>query len=421
MGSNFLKSFLETGLFDIGDSDERLSWLQQSIDDLQKKFEKDYSLLPKYSLVSLDPNISDNEPVLIETEEIVTNYWKALRGKYPEMPRNILRGVILNALNNIGNTDPVAARIIYLTASNYYPFAKLNNEKNLVEEMLVNFGELAEENAIEDWSIMESSPSFKLGTLKLNALKFGNATLKADDLESKLNVAVKVSPQNQGPQHGGESSWGAHFSEKASEGIVEAFNEAIKGLVKSLSPDSIETPINKFLANFKKTLDSNLKETFSSLTAVERRSKLLWWKETLYSHSQKKSYRDIDSNLLPIVMSIDLNNQVSEITPISVDFLLKDTLFILNDKNDEAMKFNDFFKVLSNDSFKEILKPYFTELNEDDGRISMTDFIALLVNDRLSVNDFKKRTGINEDEVISQAELSVSILHDLLSQRLVKE
>ncbi len=132
MDDKFLQSFLKTGLFDIGDSDERLQWLQQSIEELQNKFEKDYSLLPKYSLVAIDPNISDKEPILNETETIVTTYWKTLRSKYPEMPRNILRGVILNALNNVGNADPIAARVICLTALNFYPYAKLNTEKKLV-------------------------------------------------------------------------------------------------------------------------------------------------------------------------------------------------------------------------------------------------------------------------------------------------
>lgn len=80
MENQFLQEFLKTGLFDIGDSDDRLKWLQESIADLQKRFEEDYSLLPKFTLVAIDPNISDTEPVMIETESIVTTYWKALRG-----------------------------------------------------------------------------------------------------------------------------------------------------------------------------------------------------------------------------------------------------------------------------------------------------------------------------------------------------
>jgi len=422
MNDNFLQSFLKTGLFDIGDNDDRLRWLEQSIAALQKKFEKDYSLLPKYSLVAIDPNITDKEPILNETETIVTTYWKALRAKYTEMPRNILRGVILNALNNVGNADPIAARIIYLTTLNFYPYAKLNTERNLVEAMLNNLGELAEKNAIEEWSFIENEPLLKLGTLKLKNLKFGEATLNADQLQPDLKLAIENEPGGHTAQnHGGNSPWGVHFAKHASEGIASAFNEAIKSFSETLSPESIETPINKFFTTFKKSLDSNLKIAFSSLTAVERRSKLLWWKETLYSQSLKRSYREIDNNLLPVMMAVDLNNQIPEITPISVDFLLRDTLFLLNDRKDEAIKFVDFLKAISKNPLKATLKPYFTELDEEENRISITDFIALIVNDRLSIKDFQRRTGIKDKEKITPGELAVAILHDLLTQRLIKE
>src|ERR1035437_1042521 len=98
MENEFLQSFLKTGLFEIGDSDDRLEKLRKSIADLQNKFEEDYSLLPKYTLVAIDPNILDSEPALIETENIVLVHWETLRSKYSDMPRNILRGVILNAI-----------------------------------------------------------------------------------------------------------------------------------------------------------------------------------------------------------------------------------------------------------------------------------------------------------------------------------
>jgi len=422
MEDRFLNSFLRTGLFDIGDNDDRLKKLQQSIADLQKKFEEDYSLLPKYTLVAIDPNISDTEPALIETEKIVTQYWETLRSKYPEMPRNILRGVILNALNNVGGDDPIAARVIYLNALNFYPYAKLSNEKSLVGFMLNELGELAEENAIEEWSFIEEEPSLKIGTLKISDFKFGTIELDSTTLETDMKTAIMNDPvHNQGTPNGGNSEWGIHFANISSKGISSAFKKALDEFNKSLSPTAIEAPINKFFTVFKKALDANLKTSFSSLTAVERRSKLLWWKETLYSQTLKRSYRGLDNNLLPIVMSVDLNNQIPEITPISVDYLLRDTLFLLNDKKDEIIIFLDFLKAISVKSLKTTLKPYFTELNEIEGRISLTDFIALLINDRLNIKDFKSKTGISDKEKITLSELSVAILHDLLTQRLISQ
>lgn len=422
MENNFLQSTLKSGLFDIGDSDDRLKWLEKSIADLVKFLKKNYPLLPKYSLVALDPNISDSEPVLTDVEEIVTKYWKALRGKYPEMPRNIHRGVILNALLQLGNEDTIAARIIYLTSSNFYPYAKLGKEKEIIKTLLTELGEIAEKHAVEEWSLIDEAPIIKLSTLKINEIGFGKTTLDKESLKGDLLKAIQNNPQtNQGSNHGGNSSWGEHFADKASEGISESFNKAFDEFNKSLTPDSIEKPINNFFSAFKKSLNETLKSSFSSIVAVERRSKLLWWKETLYSPSLKKSYRDVSKTLIPLIMGYDLNSQVAKITPLSVDYLLRDTLYILNEKNSETIKYKDFLNQLDKDSSKSDLLNYFKEINETEGRISVTDFIILFMNDRVKAKEFTVRTGIKENDEISVGDLSVTIFHDLLTKRLTSK
>ncbi|MDP9080960.1 MAG: hypothetical protein M3O71_26380 [Bacteroidota bacterium] len=420
MNETFLQSFLRTGLFDIGDSDERLKWLRQAIEELEKKFSDNPSLLPAYTLVALDPNISDTEPVLIETEKVVTTYWQALRGKYPDMPRNIHRGVILNALYSVGTSNAVAARIIYLTALNFFPYAKLCGEKDLVKEMLAELGDLAEKDAVGKWSFVDEAPALKVGAMKINDLKFGTLNFNQETLKAEMRAAIGNDPSSgQGTQHGGNSQWGNHFADKSSQGITNAFNSAMEEFGKSLSPTSIETPINKFFGEFKTALDSNLKIAFSSLTAVERRSKLLWWKETLYSPSLKGSYRAVNKNILPVIMGCDLNDQIPKITPISADYLLRDTLFLLNEKKDEPIKFSEYFAALSDSTLKSVIKPYFTSSDPQDGRISLTDFIEMYVNDKIALGDLKSKTGVGENEETTLSEIAVAVLHDLLVKRLI--
>lgn len=422
MEDKFIQEFLKNGLFDIGDNDERLKWLQQSIKDLTKKFKDDCSLLHKYTLVALDPDISDTEQVMIDTEEIISVHWKALRGKYPEMPRNLIRGVILNALYSVGKSDSYAARIIYLTGSNFFTYARLMNEKGVVEEMLIELGEIAENAAVEEWSLIEEEPNLKLTTLKVGGFKFDKVELDKEKLKEKWEEAFTNSSSGHGPQHGlHQANYQQHFITKTTDAIAFSVNSTLDDLNKSLSAIDIETPINKFFTAFKKALDTNLKNSFSSLTAVERRSKLLWWKETLYSSSLKRSYRGLDKNLLPILMSSDLNNQLPEITPISVDFLLQDTLYLLIGKEDSEVKFSEFLSQISSESNKIIIKPYFNDHTDREGRISITEFIALLINNRIELKDFKKRTGIGDIEVITLTNLSVVILHDLLIQRLIAD
>ncbi len=419
MDNEFLKAFLKTGLFEIGDSDDRLEKLRKSIAELQKNFEEDYSLLPKYTLVAIDPTISVDEPALLETETIVTKYWETLRSKYPEMPRNILRGVILNAINNVGISDPIAARIIYLTALNLYPYVKLNKEKETVKSLLQELGDIAEEDAIKEWSFVEEEPSLKLPTLKIASLQFGDIKLDKEKLLPNLRAAMTNSPSGHNTQHGGTSTWGEHFVTNTAKGIESSFNDALKEFNQSFNQSSLESPINKFFTAFKKSLDNNLKSAFTSLTSVERRSKLLWWKESLYSSSLKKSYRELESSSLPIVMGVDLNSLIPEVTPISVDYLLRDTIFLLKEKKDTPVTFGDFIKDISQKSLKEKLKGFFLELNEEKGRISITDFIGLLLNDRVTVNELQNRTGIKEKDVSSLGELAVTMLHDLLTKRLI--
>lgn len=418
MEDKFLHEFLKTGLFDIGEFDERLNWLKKSITDLQEIFKKDYSLLPKYTLVALDPNISDTEPVLLETEIIIIRHWEALRIRFTEMPRPIIRGVILNALNTVGTADPLAARIIYLPALNFYPYAKLNNEKKLAETMLSSLGEIAERKAVEEWLLIEEEPVLKLGTLKVSGFKVEGPKVDDTKLKDALKIASSRTTEGYDPYQYPDQ-WSTHFSKNAGPAIATLISESLSSISKSLDTSTLEGSINKFFTEFKKTLDANLKISFSSLTAVERRSKLLWWKETLYSSSQKRSYRGLDKNLLPILMASDLNSQVPEITPISVDYLLRDTLFLLIDKEDSKFTFSEYLKEISNEDLKPILKSCFDNLDEGEGRISITDFIALLVNDRINIKDFKNKTGIDESEEITLVELSVVVLHDLLTKRLI--
>lgn len=419
MKEQFLQTFLRTGLFDIGDSDERLKWLQNSIEDLEKQLKGTPSLIPAYTLVSLDPEINDTEPILTETENIVTVHWKALRGKYTEIPKNIHRGVILNALYSLGVNDPHFARIIYLSAIHYFPFAKLDKEKSIIEQMLLELGELAEQDAKEEWSLTEDEPKLKLGVLKISDLKLSGAEIDTTVLKASLKTAIQSEPGGHGIGHGANSPWGEHFATKSSEGISKAIQTSINGISNSFQPSSIETPINKFFTEFKKNLDAILKSSFATISAVERRSKLIWWKESLYSHSMKKSYREIEKTLLPIILSYDLVDLLPEVTPISVDYLLRDTFYIINERKDEDVTFGDFLKLVLDKSNKTILKGYLSEDVKNSGRISFTDFISLLIHDKAELNDFKTLTGIDENCRIKLTDLSVAFLHDFLISRLI--
>lgn len=420
MASTLLQPLLQAGLLDIGDSDERLANIEKSIADVEAKLKKEQSLLPAYTLVGLDPNINPDEPVLAEVEAIIATHWKALRAKFSETPVPIIRAVILHALYNIGINDAKIARIVYLTATNFYPYAKLGREKDVAETIISDLGELAEKNALEEWSLETEVPSIKLTTLKVIGFSLGSADIDRDELKADMKIAVSNDPStNHGSNHGGNGHWGEHFANKSSDAITKAFKNAMNEFGESLSPDSIEKPINKFFTDFKKSLDQVLKSSFSSIQAVERRSKLLWWKETLYSSSLKDSYRSVNETLQAIVMADDLYKQLPDVVPVSVDYLLRDTLLLLNSNANERIEFSEILEDVYKEANKNILNKYFEDIDAINKRISITDFIVLLTHGKVEPTSLKQFTGIDSNERVSLADIAVMVLHDLMAKYLI--
>jgi hypothetical protein len=420
MEKNFLQLFLETGLFDVGDNDTRLENLESAIADVQTKLTGDKKLLPSYTLVALDPRVGDEEQVLKDTEKILTDYWRALRTKYSDRPIQLLRGVILNALYNLGIADAKVARIIYLTATNFYPYAELNKEAAIIQKFLSDLSEKSEENAMEEWTLSDKQQTVDIPALKVSGLKFGKVTLDKATLEAGLNIAAGNDPSTgHGPQHGA-AHWSPHFAKNATESIITLLTKSFNDFGATLSPETIETPINKFFTDFKKSLDGALKSTFNSITAVEQRSTLLWWKETLYSASLKSGYREFDVYLQPIIMAYDLYLLLPAVTPVSVDYLLKDTLRMVNSELNTEITFKDWLTGISKPAIVKLYKPFYTEKTDTGGRISVTDFITHLANDKTKVDDFTARTGIDLKKKCSPSYISVALLHDMMVNYLLQ-
>jgi hypothetical protein len=362
--------FLKAGLIPIGGDDEIYKKLVTASKKLEEVLKTDKSKVISYTLVAIDSNITENEPVLLEVENIVTDEWKLIRSQFTEMPIAIYRGIILQALEELGKTDSNIAAIIWHSGSSPFPLLK---KKTKESDILFNFlhlmGDISEETAVAEWSLNEEDPKIKLPVLKINGLKLGNVTINSNNLKAKLNVAANRSPQGHN-QYQHPAEWAEHFSQNATEGIATAFQTSFEEFNKSLSPTAIEEPINKFFIEFKKTLDNSLKITFSTLIAVERRSKLIWWKEGLYSQSLRKSYRELDEFESSIAMAYDLYNLLPLHCPTSVEYILKETYNVIPRKK-KKIKILDFVMTAKSKDKKEFIEK-FIEKKDTIGRTDIT-------------------------------------------------
>jgi len=418
MEYKLLQPLLQAGLLDIGDSDERLASIEKAIYDLTEMLQKETKLLPNYTLVALDPHIHPDDPVIIKVEQIISTHWKALRAKFTERPITIIRAVIIHALHNAGKESERNARIIYLTGTNFYPYAKLSREKDIIESLLREFGELSEENATEEWKLAEEAPTLKLGVLKIPPLKFEEVKVDGANLKAKLKQAAGRTPEGQDPYSHPEQ-WSTHFSNHASEGIGEILKTYSGALSDAASTSTIDTAINKFFTEFKKGLDQILKSSFTTTQSVEKRTKLLWWKETLYSPSLRKSYRDLPPAIQPFMMGYDLYQLLPAIAPEAVDYLLKDTLTLVDDKADEKITFSAFLnEFVKKENIAEV-QPFSDEISVGDARISFTHFLELLAKGEVEGVTLKARTGIDESAEVTRSQIAVMVLHDWMANYLI--
>ncbi|MDR1504576.1 MAG: hypothetical protein LBT43_19180 [Prevotella sp.] len=420
MDGTILQSLLDAQVFTLPDNDERLAQLETSSTQLAKKLQENISRISLYTLVALDPKITGTEPVITEVENIIKGNWATLRSNRPESPVSIIRSVILNALNKIGIEDVDCAQIIYLTASNYYPYAVLGNEKEVVEKILLSIGEVAEQNATQEWALISTIPELKLPSLKISSPKVGNLSLDKSKIEESFTVSTISQNSYGGANHSQTNAAFTQLKNAVPAAISDSINATFKDFAANFDFKDFDSSLDKFFTDFKKSLDKELNSSITAMQAVESRSRLLWWKEALYSQHLKKSYRETDKELRPIVMAYDLFVQLPNITPVSVDYLLKDTLFQLNDKSDEAIKFSEVLSVIENSSNKVLLNGCFNGKKIENRRMTITDFIYLLVKGEVKTKDLLKYTGIDPKKTVTLCDLSVMVLHDLLSNRIAE-
>jgi len=66
--SSILQRFLDIGMLNIGEEDEKFKYLENASRDIAKSLSEKKLQLINYTLVALDPNIPPDEPVLLNVE-----------------------------------------------------------------------------------------------------------------------------------------------------------------------------------------------------------------------------------------------------------------------------------------------------------------------------------------------------------------
>ena len=297
MANELLQKFLDVGLFNFGDDDQRLKDFLGASEDLAKELARSPEKVIPWVLVAIDPAVPDAEPVLDEVEAAIKSRWNSFRNKFPERPKAFLRPVIWEALCQAAAGSTEIASAIWLSGASVLPHLASRKEQGIVEEFLLAQGQTMETAGEQAWALPQSGAEFRAPALALTFPKIQTANLDRTALEQGLAAASgPTNRQNQQipnanpnwthqPQH-----WSWEFAPRAAAAISEQVNKALVPLANQVS--ALAEQADPQLKEFSKAISVAINLWVNaSVKGLAQRSALMWWKEVLYSPSLRKSYR----------------------------------------------------------------------------------------------------------------------------------
>ncbi len=428
MPNNLLQAYLNKQFIKTSDEGNVANLKKAAIEVSKRLTKKKKKILP-FTLVAIDPFIAENDPAVVEVEKIIIAKWPAFKNSVTQTKdkaTTYIRIVILEALSQLAK-DELFAAIIWHTSRNVISYLKISNEGVLLREFLLGIGNDIEASSKVSWGINNSPniPPFTNANFNIDAVK--PAKVNEEGLTSHLKAAAVHSGWKtqagggENPHHQGQNTfnWPKFFAERAAKGITEEVNTAFVNQIKAVNsiPTSLQKELDKYFSQLQPFFEQISQTLTQGVIVNNKRSELLWWKQTLFSPSLDKSYRSFEPVSLAISMAADLANLVAPIYPCSIDFLLKEALKdVQGDQIDTPKELADLIEQASkmNKNEKELLRLL---VSETEGRKPFGTALANILAGITSPDIFTE-TGIDKKAKISLADFAVWLFHDIQAAKI---
>lgn len=432
---NILQAFLDTGLLNMVDDDEKFKHLQDTARDLAEKPSKSRIDVIKATLVSLDGEIPSAEPELERVEGALKKHWKTVKAKFPDVPRQLLRGVLLETLRRRAQKDVKTAAIIWLTGSSYFQHIKMGRDKSLCEAFLLEMGSKFEEAATKEWlgSYKYSPP--KIANLE-GKLNVKSASINVEELTKQLAAAVgstNVDNQNTGPDpntywpNQGQP-WAHKFAPRAATGISQVINTSLGELVKGVTDALQESraDLSRKVAGINSAVEGAIGQIALGARIAERRGNLLWWRQTLYSPTLMLGYRNLDLSTAVVAMAHDLHKQIPSFYPHSLEFLLREAVRAVVDRQESQeinkISLTEFCKKLKTSGQATALMEALGSAGNETGRVPLLNLVKKAVaGETLDSSQIANHAGIQGKAELDFQELAVWMLRDMQAHALATQ
>lgn len=335
VSNEILLRFLSAGLIDVGGDDAKLEKLRETATDLAAKLKKTPTKAIAFSLIAFDPSAPSNEPVIKEAVDALQNRWATYVNTFAGTPVSVIRAILLDALVQAAKEEDRVGVALVTSARNTLPFTKAGNEQAIWVDVVSEIEQRVDARAEAEWatpsSITIPPMTFEeLAPLDI-ALTFG--TLNKETLSKSIQAAggpQSVAGATNGNPHwqaNNPAHWTTEFGNRLADTIISSF--AAVGKSATTNTIDLSATMESFSADISKYIDSTLHAVSTATAGLQRRTNLIWWKESLFSPTLRISYRQLPCSSAAALMAFDLHQQTPTFSPASVAAFLHEAVLTL--------------------------------------------------------------------------------------------
>lgn len=417
------------------DVPENIDSLGKAVKEVEKHLtrRKLKSDIIPFTLVALDPKVIDSDPVVKQVETIIIKKWPAFKNSVTatnDRSTTYVRAVILESLCKLSRDDVATAALVWLTARDTIGHFQLDAEEGVISGFLQELADLVEKNGQAAWGISNKLQARKIRGPETSIAAVEAAQIDEEYLKQLLLDAMVHQGWNQqagggkNPHAQGQNNWHwpKFMAEHSASGIAEVVNSALSQQAESLPTisSSLKKSLENYFDQFQPFFEDLNNSIVNSITANNKRSELLWWKQSLYSRSLNTSYRSLDPLNAAVCMAHDLAEQVEPIYPESLDYLLRETLKdVHGNKAAEEHALKDWLNssLSLHEKIQSALKAYTAQ---GEQRIPLLNAWANALHSGETSNFFRE-TGIDKKAELTAADLAVWLFHGLQAQKLAND
>lgn len=423
---SILQELLNLGLVDIGSDDSRFEKLTLASSALTTRIKAEPNLLIPATLISLDDDVNEQDPMFALVESLLIAEWRTMRNTHVNRPRELLRSVIIDALaaSTIGNAS--AAGIVWNTAASplRHGQVRLGRGGPVIEKILKAAGETAESAAVSSARLIAAT-SKSSGEATTTDIVSANLASAIKDSEVLADLARSTGPQD--PEGNGLENSNAHWPNAGQPWVNEFRPRMAAALSKAvnLGTSRLANSLNEQLSGSIGASINQLSEVLHNYKSIRMRLDVLWWAESLYSPSLRVGYRESSMPVAAVAAVVDLAALVPALAPASVCYVLGETVSRIarvlapnGDQSDQSIV--SYLRGVAETRME--FSDEFRRTLPDDARLPLLDLVGeASTGSDVSSAALRARAGIDGSSLISLAEFAMWLFRDLQARRLVRE